>query len=112
MRLDFYCDRKSRAAYAQGFALWQQATVEITRRDHSIIPCSRHINMVFFFHAHPVRGESDILTQRHRRGCNALPNITDIAPPKLTAESAPDGDRLVVAITDTQLLLVFRVFES
>jgi len=29
------CDRKARAASAQSFALWQQATIEITRRDHS-----------------------------------------------------------------------------
>jgi len=28
---------KARAACAQSFALWQQATIEITRRDHSII---------------------------------------------------------------------------
>ena len=31
----YCCDRKSRAAYAQSFALWQQATIEITRHDHS-----------------------------------------------------------------------------
>jgi len=31
----YYCDRKSRAACAQSFAPWQQATIEITRRDHS-----------------------------------------------------------------------------
>ena len=29
------CDRKSRAAYAQSFALWQQATIEFTCHDHS-----------------------------------------------------------------------------
>ena len=43
------CDRKSRAAYAQSFALWQQATIEFTCHDHSIIACSRHICMVWFF---------------------------------------------------------------
>ena len=37
------CDRKSRAAYAQSFALWQQATIEFTCHDHSIIACSRHL---------------------------------------------------------------------
>jgi len=31
----FCCDRKSRAAYAQSFALWQQATIEFTCHDHS-----------------------------------------------------------------------------
>jgi len=45
------CDRKSRAARVQSFAPWQQATLEITRRDHSIIACSRHIH-VFLFFAH------------------------------------------------------------
>ena len=29
------CDRKSREAYAQSFALWQQATIEFTCHDHS-----------------------------------------------------------------------------
>jgi len=29
------CDGKSRAAYAQSFALWQQATIEFTCHDHS-----------------------------------------------------------------------------
>ena len=43
------CDRKSRAACAQSFAPWQQATIEITRRDHSIIACSRHIHIFLFF---------------------------------------------------------------
>ena len=31
----FWIDQKSWAACAQSFALWQQATIEITRRDHS-----------------------------------------------------------------------------
>jgi len=43
------CVRKARAASAQSFTLWQQATIEITCRDHSIIACSRHIYMVLFF---------------------------------------------------------------
>ena len=30
-----FCDRKSRAACAQSFALWQQATIEFTCHDHS-----------------------------------------------------------------------------
>ena len=29
-----FCDRKSQAACAQSFALWQQVTIEFTRRDH------------------------------------------------------------------------------
>jgi len=45
----YCCDRKSRAACAQSFAPWQQATIEITRRDHSFIACSRHIDIFLFF---------------------------------------------------------------
>jgi len=30
------CDRKSRAAYAQSYTLWQQATIEFTCHDHSL----------------------------------------------------------------------------
>ena len=45
----YCCDRKSRAACAQSFAPWEQATIEITRRDHSIIACSRHIHTFLFF---------------------------------------------------------------
>ena len=33
----FCCDRKARAASAQSFTLWQQATIEIMRHDHSSI---------------------------------------------------------------------------
>jgi len=36
-------------ACAQSFAQWQQATIEITCHDHSIIACSRHIHMMLFF---------------------------------------------------------------
>jgi len=55
-----------RAAYAQSFTLRQQATIEITRRDHSIIACSRHIYMGVVVRTHPVRGESHI--QRNANG--------------------------------------------
>jgi len=54
----YCCNRKSRAACAQSFAPWQEATIEITRRYHSIIACSRHIHNGAIVHAHPVRGES------------------------------------------------------
>jgi len=43
------CDWKCWAAYAQSFAPWQQATVEITRWNHSISDCSCHINILVFF---------------------------------------------------------------
>jgi len=40
---------KARAACAQSFALWQQATMEIMRCNRSIIACSRHVYLVLFF---------------------------------------------------------------
>jgi len=45
----YCCDRKARAAYAQSFAPWQRATTEITRGDHPIIACLRHMYTVLFF---------------------------------------------------------------
>ena len=47
-----FCNRKTRAAYAQSFTLWQQATIEITRHDHSITACSCHIYIWVLFFAH------------------------------------------------------------
>jgi len=46
------CDQKAQAASAQSFTLLQQATIEITWRDHSIIACSRHIKIwvLLFMH--------------------------------------------------------------
>jgi len=35
LHLAYRCDRISRAAYAQSFALWQEATIEFTCHDHS-----------------------------------------------------------------------------
>jgi len=40
---------KARAACAQSFATWQQATIEFTHRGNSIIACSRHIYISLFF---------------------------------------------------------------
>jgi len=56
----------SQAACAQSFAPWQQATIEITRRDQSIIACSRHIHNGVILHTHPVHGESH--NQRNTTG--------------------------------------------
>ena len=55
-------------------ALWQQATVELTRRDHSIIACSSHVYGVFL-RAHSVRGEPRISAQRQGSGCNNTTHI-------------------------------------
>ena len=44
---------KPRAAIAQSFTLWQQATIEITCHDHSHIACSRHMYCIWvLFVAH------------------------------------------------------------
>jgi len=57
---------KGRAASVQSFTLWQQATLEIPRRAHSIFACSHHIHMSVVLHAHPVRGESHMQQNANR----------------------------------------------
>ena len=54
------CDQKAWAVSVQSFTLWQQATIEIMCRNHSIIACLCHIYMGVILHAHPIRGESHI----------------------------------------------------
>ena len=49
---------ETRATSVQSSTLWQQATVEIIRRDHSIIACGRHIYLCVALCAHPICGES------------------------------------------------------
>jgi len=39
----FCCDWKAQVANAQSFTLWQQATIQITQWDRSIIACSCHM---------------------------------------------------------------------
>jgi len=57
---------ETRAASAQSFAPWQQATIEIMLAISLIIACSRYIYNGVVFHAHPVRGESH--NQRNATG--------------------------------------------
>jgi len=73
----YCCNRKARAACAQSVTLWQQATIEIMRRNHSIIACSHHIYMGVVLRAHLVRGETHI--QR-----NASREVATISPPFTT----------------------------
>jgi len=54
----FCCDRKSRATYAQSFAPWQQATIEIMRRDLPYYCLLAPRIYIFVLRAHPIRGES------------------------------------------------------
>ena len=66
------CDRKTRAASPQSFALWQQATTEITCHDHSIIACWSHICMGAVLRAHLVRDESHIQRNANREVATVL----------------------------------------
>jgi len=66
----YCCDRKSRAAYAQSFALCQQATIELTCHDHSIIACSRHIYVWCCSSRTSRSWWITQSTQHHRRGRN------------------------------------------
>ena len=70
------CDRKSRAACAQSFAAWQQATTEIMFAISLTIACSRYIYNGVILHAHPVRGESH--NQRNTTG-EVATDATDAA---------------------------------
>ena len=57
----------------QSFTLWQQANMEITQLDHSIVACSRHILCVALC-AHLVHGESYFQ-------CNAERLLATTSPP-------------------------------
>jgi len=57
---------KPRRTSMQSLTLWQQATIQIPRRAHSISACLRHIYMSVVLHVHPVRGESHIQHNTNR----------------------------------------------
>jgi len=63
-----FCDRKARVASAQSFTLWQQATIEITRRDHS-----RRTPVITFNHSHVSNGRA--YTPRSLHCCLFAPQI-------------------------------------
>ena len=73
------CDRKSRVACAQSFAPWQQATIEIMRRNLSYYCLLAPHTYIFVLHTHPVRGESH--NQRHRRVYNNIPSFLQRTAP-------------------------------
>jgi len=62
-------DWKAQAASMQSFTLWQQATIDIPRRAHSISACLRHIYMGVALHVYPVRGESHICSRHITMVC-------------------------------------------
>jgi len=70
-----FCDRKASTASAQSFTLWQQVIPEITRRDHSIIACSRHIYMCVALCAHPTCGESHFQRNINREVATTSPPV-------------------------------------
>jgi len=53
-----FCDWKGRAASAQSFTLWHQATISIPRRAHHVSTSLHHMGVVV--HEHPVGAESHI----------------------------------------------------
>ena len=54
----FCCE--ARVACTQTFTLWQQATIEIMRRNHSVVACLHHLYTGVVVYAHSVRGEPRI----------------------------------------------------
>ena len=64
-----------RSESGQSFTLWQQLTIEITRRDHSIITCSCQTYVGVILRAHPVRGESHIQRKANREVATS-PSLT------------------------------------
>jgi len=66
--MSYCCDWKAQVACAQSFTLWQQATIEITQRDHSIIACLQHIYGCSS-HTSGLRWIAHSL-QRQQKGCN------------------------------------------
>jgi len=79
----FCHDGKAGAASAQSFTLWQQATIEIERRDHfesmvassnSMVACLRHVHSILhmcaILCAHPARYVHS--TPRRPWGCNSM----------------------------------------
>ena len=75
------CDRKCRAAYAQSFALWQQAIIEFTCHDHFIIACLRHIYVWCCSSRTSRSWWITQSTQRYRRGCNNIPSFLQRTAP-------------------------------
>ena len=75
------CDGKSRVAYAQSFALWQQGTIEFTCHDHSIIACSRHVYLWCCSSRTSRSWWITQSTQHHRRGCNNIPSFLQRTAP-------------------------------
>ena len=59
---------ETRAACVQSFALWQQATIEIMRRNLLLLLARATYTVVLFF----THVANHISTQHHRRGCNTF----------------------------------------
>jgi len=89
---EYCCDRKSRAACAQSFALWQQAATEFTCHGHSIIACSCHIYEWCCSSRTSRWWWITQSTQHHRRGCSKAIEKHD----KCTRTDSAVGTSMVV----------------
>ena len=65
----------------QSFAPWQQTTIEITWRDHSIIACSHHAYIYLCSSRTPRSWWITQSMQRHQRGCNNIPSFLQWTAP-------------------------------
>ena len=101
LMLHWWCwDQKARAANAQSFTLWQQATIEITWRDHPIIACSWHIHKWVLFFAHIPFMVNRTFNECQQRRCNNIPSFYNKQHRShvLFAKSAP-GMTLNIQVT-------------
>ena len=71
----YCCERKSQAACAQSFGPWQQATIEITRRDHSRRHHSQAQSTVHQVHKHCYRSLTKITPSGSLYYCLFAPHI-------------------------------------
>jgi len=83
----------------RSFALWQQATIEITRRDHSIIACSRHIYVVLFFARIPF-----VVNRAFQRNTSGVVATTSCRSQLLLGSSKSNANSAIAGITLRGLL--------
>ena len=102
------CDRKSRAASAQSFALWQEATIEFTYHDHSIIACSRHIYLWCCSSRTSRSWWITHLTQHHRRRCNTAQNVA----PGIDALVKEKDAKFQVQVENNVIKMPSTIFQS
>ena len=100
---------KSPSGMWQSFTLWEEATIEITRRDHSIIACSRHVHMGVVLHPHPVRGESQIWSNASREVATLLFQCQQTKLKRLRISSPLIGQTKAIKASVTHAARLYRV---